>query len=147
MSHNARRCSARRKDGRPCRAWAVRDSEPARCASHRSAEQAEQETDDFNESDSVIEEAADRPCKNSEENLTKELRRSRTVVRRLMKQLRHELDADKYARLSESVFKGNTNVADIMRAQQALSDKARGGLPPEYKEAIEKAKRKLRTEP
>jgi len=29
------RCEATRKDGQPCRAWAVRGSDPPRCAAHR----------------------------------------------------------------------------------------------------------------
>lgn len=30
----SRHCSATKPDGRPCRAWAVRDSTPPRCAAH-----------------------------------------------------------------------------------------------------------------
>jgi len=69
------------------------------------------------------------------------------VVRGILEQLRHELDPAEYARLIELFYKGNTSIVDIMRAQQALSGKAKGGLPPEYDEAIEKANLKLRAEP
>jgi hypothetical protein len=30
----SQRCSAKRRDGQPCNAWAVKDSDPPRCAAH-----------------------------------------------------------------------------------------------------------------
>lgn len=42
MMTSARCCTARRKDGNPCRAWAVRGSDPPRCTAHRHLEAAAQ---------------------------------------------------------------------------------------------------------
>jgi hypothetical protein len=34
-AQRSRRCAARKRDGSPCQAWAVRGSDPPRCSSHR----------------------------------------------------------------------------------------------------------------
>ena len=147
MSHTSRRCSALRADGRPCRAWAVRDSEPARCPSHIGPEQSEPQEGESQASGRTIDEAADLPSENVDEALANQLREMQLLVRQILAQLQHELDPDEYARLVNLAFKGAHTVTDISRALKALSGKAKGGLPPEFEEAIEKVKRMHRTEP
>jgi hypothetical protein len=141
MTQLPRRCGAPRKDGRPCRAWAVRGSEPARCASHlgqpqREEEAEKQEAGDFYESAYDVREAADLLYKTAEKELKGELRITRVALRRALEQLRQELQPSEYARLIELIFKGAHTVADILRVQRSLPGDEEL-IPPEIAEAID----------
>jgi hypothetical protein len=141
MTQPPRRCGASRKDGRPCRAWAVRGSEPARCASHlgqplREQEAEKPEAGDFYESAYEVREAADLLYKAAEKELKGELRITRVALRRALEQLRQELQPSEYARLIELIFKGAHTVADILRIQRSLSGDEEL-FPPEIGEAID----------
>ena len=72
---------------------------------------------------------------------------TREVVREIREILRRGLDPADYARLSEAVFKGNASVAELLRAQQALSARAKDGRPPGFDEAVKKVMRSARQGP
>jgi hypothetical protein len=146
MTHDPQRCGGRRKDGRPCRAWAARGSDPPRCASHLNQVETEENDDDedvadpaaggFYESGYNIKEATGLLYKSGDQSLKAELRVTRMAMRRALEQLRCELDPVEYARLIELIFKGAHTVADIMRAQRALAGGDKDLIPPEVDEAI-----------
>lgn len=101
MIADAGRCSARRKDGRPCRAWAVRDSEQALCASHlRQNRQAAEQTG-FYDLGYTVDEATDLIYQAAERDLNAELGVTRAAVRRVLEQLSQDLEPSKYRRLIE----------------------------------------------
>lgn len=133
MTHITRRCSALRKDGRPCRAWAVRGSDPALCANHLDREP---EASGFYERSYSIEEAADLLYKTAEKDLKEELGVTRVTLRRALEQMQQELDAAEYARLIELIFRGAHTIADIMRAQNSLSGGGEDFVPPVIGEVL-----------
>jgi hypothetical protein len=181
MTHIARRCSAKRKDGLPCRAWARRDSDPALCASHRTAEapQAEapseearntqaqnteapgeeaqntqaqnieapnEEDGDFYATGYSSQELADLLVKDDKKGLKDELRATRVIVRRVLEQLKQELEPAEYARLIGLVFKGTHTIADILRAQREASNGGKDARPQWLEDALTDEARKRNTD-
>lgn len=145
MTQDARRCSARRQDGQPCRAWAVRDSDPALCANHLKQQRQEKEASDFYERAYDLDEVADLLYKAEEKDLKDEVRVTRVAVRRLLDQLRQELDPAEYARLIGLIFKGTQTIADIMRVQRGLSGDNKDLIPPAVDYALTEINRERGT--
>jgi hypothetical protein len=147
MKPLARRCTAQRKDGRPCRSWAVRDSDEALCASHLKAGhgQASRVTAShrvakplgFYSDAYSVEEATDHMLKNQSSDLKDELAITRLAVRHALLLLKQEPDPAQYARLIAQIFKGARTIAGIMRVQRSISPDQNELLPPEILGALE----------
>ena len=128
-----RRCSGRRADGRPCRGWALKESEPPLCYVHAkqaasraksagAGEREEPEKQDFYSRHYTLEEVADRVGLAMDDSLDDEIAATRIAVRRVMEQLKKELTADEYAHMASLIFRGTNTVARLLRVRRSLSE-------------------------
>lgn len=130
MADNARRCSARRKDGRPCRAWAVRDSQPALCASHRNlAAGDDPDAQDFDLHAYTLDELADLIYRREQQSLRDELRFTQAGVLAILRRWKGELTEDEFARLMTLLHSSARTITGIIRAQQAAAKRDKDQLP------------------
>ena len=150
MNHQARQCTARRKDGRPCRSWARRDGDQALCARHskarrreashheashrearhhearrRDAGQHPPQTEDgalvgFYGGAHPVEEAADLLYATQARNLKAELAVTRLAVRHVLLRLKQEPEPAEFAQLIALIFKGVRTIVEIMRVQHSF---------------------------
>lgn len=122
-----RRCSGRRADGRPCRGWALRESEPPLCYAHsRDGYGGDDDStipakQDFYSRYYTLEEIADMVGMAMDNTLDDELAATRIAVRRVMQQLKNELTADEYAHMASLIFRGTNTVARLLRIKRSLS--------------------------
>ena len=116
-----RRCTAQRKDGRPCQAWARPNAEPALCAAHTGASDADNDRADFYRPAYTMEEVADLLDSAIDTELSDELDAARVAVRRVLQQLEQQLLPTEYARLVNLIFRGTRTVAALLQAQLDLS--------------------------
>jgi len=144
----ARKCSATKTDGRPCQAWAMRESEPPLCAQHFEPS-LPAETSIVTSKETSTEPSPDAPNKAnldfysrsfSIEELTAlinlalvsslngEVAASRIAIRRILQQLEEELSAAEYAQLAGLIFTGANTIARLLRAQRSLSGEAAEGI-------------------
>jgi hypothetical protein len=124
-----RRCKATTKNGRRCRAWAVRGTDPPRCSAHRpivlkkAPETGDEEGGDgFYERTYTLEELTDLVKGAMDHSLDDELTAARVALRRVMERLHDEMPADPFARLVGLVFKGAETVVRLLQAQHVLDD-------------------------
>ena len=128
MSH---KCSATRADGKPCQAWAIRESQPPLCRAHSGRQRLEQETDDerqrknFYRRTYSLEEVADLVHLALDHSLDDEVAAVRVAVRRVMQQLHEELTPTEYARLASAIFTGANTIARLVRTSRDLADDTR----------------------
>ena len=124
----SRKCSATRVDGKPCQAWAIRDSQPPLCLAHSGRHRLEQETDDeshnknFYSRTYTLEEIADLVHIALDHSLDDEVAAVRVAVRRVMQQLHEELTPTEYARLASAIFTGANTIARLVRTSRDLAD-------------------------
>jgi len=146
MKHHTRRCTARCKDGRPCRSWAVRDGGEPLCASHRKASRrkatrqprpTEAGALGFYEGAYSVEEATDMIYTTQARDLKDELSVTRVAVRHALLRLEQELDPAEFAQLLTLIFKGTHTIADIMRVQHTIPTGEDDLLGPEILAAID----------
>ena len=146
MKPQARQCTARRKDGRRCRCWALRDSQKALCARHNEASHneasrrkrpTEPRAPSFYEDAYNVDEAADLLYQAQAKNLDDELNVTRVAVRRALQQLQRDLDPAGYARILKLIFRGTHTIADIMRVQRTISRDQDELFPPEIREVLD----------
>ncbi len=122
-----RRCSGRRADGRPCRGWALRESDPPLCYAHSRDGSASDDDNtipakqDFYSRYYTLEEIADMVGMAMDNTLDDELAATRIAVRRVMQQLKKELTADEYAHMASLIFRGTNTVARLLRIKRSLS--------------------------
>ena len=127
-----RRCGGRRADGRPCRGWALRDSDPPLCYAHarnaasgiRPEEQPVKRG--FYSRYYTLEEIADMVDMAIDESLDDELAATRIAVRRVLQQLKKELSPDVYAHMAGLIFRGTNTVARLLKTKRSLSDELEG---------------------
>jgi hypothetical protein len=130
MADNARRCSARRKDGRPCQAWAVHGSQPPLCASHRKPAAGDnQDAQAFDLHAYTLDELADHIYLQEEKSLRDELRFTQAGVLAILRQWKLEKDRDEFARLLTLLFNGARTITGIIRAQEAAAKRDKDELP------------------
>jgi hypothetical protein len=126
--NSARRCSGRRADGKPCRCWALRESDPPLCYVHTKVrtEETEEESkaakQSFYSPTYTLKEIADMVGLAMDDTLDDELAASRIAVRRVMQQLHEELSADEYAHMAGIIFRGTNTVARLLRINRELSE-------------------------
>jgi hypothetical protein len=136
MNEKTRRCSARRNDGRPCQAWAVRDSEEALCATHLKRRRAAQEDRGLYEAAYNLDEMADRIFKAEDKDLKDELGLTRIAVRQALDQLNETLEPDEFRRLIALIYRGTLAIAGIKRAQRSLKNTGKDDLPQAFDEGL-----------
>ncbi len=114
------RCTHLTKAGRPCKAWAVRGSNPPACISHLSSASAEP---GFYSRTLTDEELADLVRHAAELTLDEEIACTRIAVRRTLEFLsegRGALSEAVFLRAAGLVFQGARTIARLLRDQQAL---------------------------
>jgi hypothetical protein len=130
MGYNARRCSARRKDGRPCRAWAVRDGQPPLCARHRNlATSDDQDAQEFDLHAYTLDELAEHIFRQEQEILRDQLRFTQAGVLAVLRRWKGELTEAEFDRLMALLFSGARTITGIIRAQQAEAKRGKERLP------------------
>ncbi|UCG24986.1 MAG: hypothetical protein JSW55_03050 [Chloroflexota bacterium] len=117
----ARKCTARRKDGRPCQAWARPGGEPALCAAHTRASESKKDRAGFYRPAYTMQEVADLLNVAMDTDLSDELSAARIAVRRVLQQLEQQLSPAEYVRMAELIFRGANTIAGLLRAQLDLS--------------------------
>ena len=123
------KCSKKRADGKPCRAWALRESDPPICATHdgRTGGGAPKGNQNrvvhgFYGRSFTLEEIADLVAYAVDMTLEDELAMVRVAVRRVMVKLKEEiLLLEDFARLVKLVFGGAMTIARLLRAKRILS--------------------------
>ena len=137
MPEDARRCTARRKDGRPCRAWAVREGQRPLCASHRKPAASDgQEAPGFDLHAYTLAEIADLIYQQEEKNLHDELRFTQAGVLAVLRQWKQDLDQAEFAQLMALLFNGARTITGIIRAQQAAAKRDKDQIPAHVADAL-----------
>ena len=139
------RCTALKKNGRPCRAWARKGSDPPRCRHHagikvtltegpagrskrRAARQRvvekppERDVTAFYGRTFTLEELMALINLALDHSLNGEVAAARVAVRRILQQLGEQLTPAEYARLASLVFTGTQTIAQLMKARKVLSE-------------------------
>lgn len=135
-NHNPRKCSATTAAGQPCRSWATRDSDPPLCSSHAGRTGAEPGNQNarshgFYGRAYTAQEVADLVTHAANETLDDEIGTARVALRRILELIRderHEIEADDYARLAKLAFVGSRTVARLLRDRKALTGDAADGI-------------------
>lgn len=126
-------CTASTRTGRPCRAWAVRDSDPPRCIAH---------TGNRNFFGELLHNIAADPYFDhipAEPQLDREITTTRLILNRLLEQLQAEpaLTPHELATLAPLIFQGAQTVARLLRAQRAIGGEAAGGITGAVAQALD----------
>jgi hypothetical protein len=136
MSAPKRPCSATTRAGRPCRAWAVRGSDPPRCAAHGRTAASSQAAYEL----ALCPDELAYPTLNGEiaypalndeltcPALNGEIAIARDMLRRLVEALRDGTPSGELVQLAQTCFAGTRTVAGLLRDKRALSGGAADGL-------------------
>ena len=119
----SRRCTARTRTGDACRAWAIRGSEPPRCAGHAGA-CAPARKHGFYARTFSPDELDDLAVYGAELGLDDEISVARVALQRVFAFLSRDpdrLDPGEYVRAAELAFKGARTVARLLRDREALT--------------------------
>ncbi len=130
-----RHCTATKRDGTPCRAWAVRDSDPPRCVAHRGQRAAPSATDDIpDDIDSVIEDLASKQRQLSD----------------YIEAYTHDEQEDQavrdLARLFQIHGQNASRIGRLLRDQRALSGEATDGIAGAIAQALDELATELGTD-
>jgi len=142
---SARRCSATRIDGRPCQAWARRNSDPPLCYAHYIlASRVEPDRDGGSQpADSIYgrvfseEEVAHLFSLAVSDNLNGEVAAVRMAVRRVVLKLQQELEPADVARLTGLVFRGADTIARLLKTRHSLSEPEANEIVAAFGEALD----------
>lgn len=134
------RCTAATKSG-PCRAWAVRGTDPPLCSAHAGrntgagAPEGNQNarTAGFYSGAISDEELADLAVLGDDNSLTDEIAAVRVVIRRVLAALEAAVDPP----LAACVFDGARTVAKLLRDRKAISGEAADNLLTAIDQAIQ----------
>lgn len=145
-------CTSTTKSGRPCRAWAIRDSDPPRCSIHSGRTRppgpplnnTNRKTHGFYATSLSPTELADLVLYADDLTLDDEIACARVALRRVLDALTtttdqpdRQLDAESYARLAAVAFQGTRTVARLLRDQRALSGQAADGIAGAIAQALD----------
>ena len=153
-----RPCSFRTKAGRPCRAWAMRSSDPPACSSHwrasrgghaegkvaadhlLSALDEEALQAGFYDHTLSEDELADLTIHAADSSLADEIACTRIAVRRTLEFLNERMDSmseSGFLRSAGLVFQGARTIARLLREQQALTGGPEDCLQAIFDEALD----------
>jgi len=145
-------CTATTRAGRPCKAWAQRNSEPPLCRVHRDRptgvekepplpnskqEEPHSETETFYGRRFSSDELRAQVGLALDRSLSGEVAITRVAIRRILTQLEEELGPEEYARLASLLFNGARTIAQLLRAQRALSGEAAEGISGAMAQALD----------
>jgi hypothetical protein len=154
------RCSYVSSDGQPCKAWAIRGSEPPCCSAHSGLnagagalfKDQERRTHSFYSPALQPEELADLDACAEELSLDDEIATTRVTLRRILALLSVEraerspehpraaeggMEPRDYARLARLALIGGRTVARLLRDKRALSGEAADGLAGAISQALD----------
>jgi hypothetical protein len=143
--HDPQPCSATNRNGRPCKAYALRDSNPPLCSAHSRRNQGagapagnqNRTTHGFYSRIYTLEEIADLVAHAINDSLDDEIAAARVATRRVLTQLHDDLDADSYAKLAGLVLDGTNTIARLLRTRRALSGDAADGIAGAIAQALD----------
>ena len=123
-TRKGRHCRARRSDGRPCRAWAVRGSAEALCQAHGGQKPASEQAHSMYECSFTPEESQEVAQSTADLNVMGEIAINRVLLRRLMIFLRDggHLTPDQVASLSAKVQRGSRIVSHLLQDMHTLRE-------------------------
>ncbi len=153
---NKIKCTAANADGRPCRAWAVRDTDPPLCSAHAGrnvgagAPRGNQNRTEHGFYGRILQNDELADLQNCSENtpLADEIALVRVTLRRVMTRLgRYDLTQDDLTnqdltKMVGLVMTGARTLARLLRAQDALSDQTTD----DYRGSIDQALDELSAE-
>jgi hypothetical protein len=137
-------CSATTRAGNPCRAYAEAGS--AYCRVHRQAlpavpaapvAEAMRGAQGLYGRLLTPEDVASLPAAGAAQSLDDEIAFTRVVIRRLADLLEQTDGVAEATRLADALLRGTGRVADLLRAQQALSQQAAEGLMQAVEQALD----------
>jgi len=144
------KCTATTKANRPCRAYAVRGTDPPRCSVHRKVGTGPSQPAasapagrDFYRRSYSLEEIADLVAREAGDDLEDEISAARVATRRVMEQLQRELDPAEYGKLARVVFTGSNTVARLLRIQRLLARESEDGIASAIEEALDELEKDL----
>jgi hypothetical protein len=137
-----RPCSATTAAGKPCKAWAVRDTDPPLCAAHARRNTGagappgnrNRQAHGFYSSTLTEEELADLVAVADDLTLDDEIACARVILRRLMHHLEidpdaeHPPDVDDLHKLANLALSATRTVARLLRDQRAITGEAADGI-------------------
>ena len=142
-----RKCSAITNAGRPCRAWAMRDSDPPLCPAHAGANQGagapagnqNARKHGFYSQHFTRQELADLVTLAGDPSLDDEIALARVALRRLFNFLNDEDDLTprEMGAIGPLIFTGTRAVAELLRHQRAISGEAADGISGAIAQALD----------
>lgn len=131
-----RLCTATTTAGRPCQAWAIRDSEPPRCPAHarmdRSGTTREQRSEEISVYQRLLsdQEVVDLLAYDGNDTLGDEIAINRIMLRRLLIYLQQadNISIPEVVKIAALVFRGTRAVTALLRDEKALSGEAADGI-------------------
>lgn len=125
-----------RRDGRPCRAWAVRGSDPPRCAAHGGRAAAQSEPEEIPDTiESVIHDLA-----------SKQKKLSKYIETYTEDETQINLEVKDLARLFQIHGLNASRIGRLLRDQRALSGEATDGIAGAIAQALDELATELGTD-
>ena len=147
MPTESRHCSHRKPDGTPCRAWAIRGSDPPTCASHARRARGGAPPGNTNAATHGFyspvlrpDELADLVACADDITLDDEIALARVILRRLAGMLIAPPDALEpadTARLASLALQATRTIARLLRDKRALSGDAADGIAGAISQALD----------
>jgi uncharacterized protein YjcR len=146
---SGRKCTASTQSGKPCRAWALRESDPPRCSAHAGRNQGagapkgnqNRLAHGFYSRFYTLEELADLLETADIPELAAEIATARIAVRRVLQFLHDQngrhLDPQHFHASIALLFTGSSTVARLLRQQRAISGEAADTLTEALAAALE----------
>ena len=147
MATESRRCSHPKPDGSPCRAWAVRGSDPPLCASHGGRARGGAPAGNRNAAKHGFyspvlrpDELADLVACADDLTLDDEIACARVIMRRLLgilTEFENGSRLDEIARLASLALQATRTIARLLRDKRALSGDAADGIAGAISQALD----------
>jgi hypothetical protein len=149
------KCTQSTRNGNPCRAWAIRGSDPPTCATHAGRTKTagaplanvNRQAHGFYSAALDPNELADLVAFADDVSLDDEIALARVILRRVTNHLRHPdletIDLDNLATLASLVLAGTRTVARLLRDQRALSGDAADGFAGAIAQALDELSTEL----
>jgi hypothetical protein len=142
----SRRCTFTTAGGKPCRAWAVRGTDPPTCAAHSGrthggAPEGNQNARTHGFYSNVLQEheLADLVAYSEDLDLDDEIALARIILRRLVALLTptHHTDLPDIARIAGLALQATRTIARLLRDKRALSGEAADGIAGAIAQALD----------
>lgn len=154
---SSRKCTSTKSDGQPCKAWAVRNSDPALCNVHK--RHAPESTDQTHPAEVAktgcnvdvvepgcpytLEQIAGLLRQNADGSLEDELLIARLAVKRLMRHLEEQLTPHEFAHLAGVIFTGTNSIVRMLKSQQDLENHSAADLARAINQALDESSKEM----